>query len=435
MSRSNGTKAISLIAALLLCMVFTQTAFAVGDDANSRLDDGTAASTIIAAEKTAEAEDSPNDTIIMDDEIAEPTPAFSQVDPSFDTEYILAGNKVTFSVSFFNKGNETVTLTPKLVGMPDSQHNISESWITISPATATVNPGSVQKFEITETVPKDVDSENYQGQIAFTDDLVPNSIDYVNSMKLNIFVQAQPKLEFQTTYISDNVQAGKEYVYRVNVKNVAAKDVTIDPRLTSYNPGSAQAFSDDAIEITAPSTIKAGESVNLTIKVNAPEDATGTYYGNIDMKVNGKTSDGSNSQIGLSFNVWRQPVVPFVKNFSTKTNAQITIEVTSDNYNPDMGLRVSPLPEKPTFELELTRNSKSVKLNSVKSVDSGNVNIGGSSIIPLLGDLDIYQNFNGHYAETYTAPGAAGDWKLTILPKNTNNFGYSITFGDATLKK
>ena len=32
--------------------------------------------------------------------------------------------------------------------------------------------------------------------------------------------------------------------------------------------------------------------------------------------------------------------------------------------------------------------------------------------------------------ETYTVPGAIGHWELSILPKNTANFGYSITVGD-----
>jgi hypothetical protein len=55
--------------------------------------------------------------------------------------------------------------------------------------------------------------------------------------------------------------------------------------------------------------------------------------------------------------------------------------------------------------------------------------------VPVLEDKNTYQNYNEHYSETYTVPGAKGDWKLTILPKNTNNFGYSITSGDASSKK
>lgn len=437
MSRSTGTKAASLIAALLLCMVLTQTAFAVEDvvTLDSTSGSGMTNDVLLAGKVATGAGNGTTEVVDIGDVIVDPTPGNNQVEPSFDTRYIMAGNKVSFTASFTNKGNETITLTPKLVAIPNSQHEISENWIAISPANATVAPGSVQKFNIVESIPKDVESESYQGQIAFTDDLVPNSADYVNSLKLNIIVQAQPKIELQTTYLSDNTQAGKEYVYKINVKNIANEDVTIDPKLINYYSGLGQAFGDDAIEISAPSTIKTGEVAILTIKVHVPESATGSYNGNIEMNVNGKANDGSNPQLGLSFNVWRQPVAPFVKNFNTKTNAPITIEVSTDNYNANMGLRVSPKEEKPSFKLELTRNSKNVNTVFVKSVDGGIVNLGSYYPIPILENENGYQNFNGHYAETYTAPGAIGNWKLSILPKNTNNFGYSITVGDANPKK
>jgi hypothetical protein len=254
-------------------------------------------------------------------------------------------------------------------------------------------------------------------------------------MKLSIIVQAQPKIELQTTYLSDNVQAGKEYKYKINVKNIADKDVTIEPKLISSYTGFGQAFGDDSIEISAPSTIKVGKSANMSIKVRVPENVTGAYYGNIDMNVNGKANDGYNPQLSLSFNVWKQPVAPFVKDFNTRTDAPITFEISSEIYNPDMGLRVSPKEEKPSFKLGLTRNSKNVNMIFVKSVESGAVNIGSNYPISLLENGNVYQSYNGHYAETYTVPGAKGDWKLTILPKNVNNFGYSITLGDTNSKK
>jgi len=42
-----------------------------------------------------------------------------------------------------------------------------------------------------------------------------------------------------------------------------------------------------------------------------------------------------------------------------------------------------------------------------------------------------YQGGITTFVETYTVPGAAGDWTLSILPKNTENFEYSITVGAA----
>ena len=63
--------------------------------------------------------------------------------------------------------------------------------------------------------------------------ILPNSTDYVNSLQLYISVQAQPKIELQANSLSDNVEVGKEYEYKIKIKNVAARDITIDPKLTS----------------------------------------------------------------------------------------------------------------------------------------------------------------------------------------------------------
>jgi hypothetical protein len=42
-----------------------------------------------------------------------------------------------------------------------------------------------------------------------------------------------------------------------------------------------------------------------------------------------------------------------------------------------------------------------------------------------------YQDGVTTFVETYTVPGATGDWTLSILPKNTENFDYTITIGAA----
>lgn len=430
MSKSTGTKVASLFAALIFCMLFTQTVFAVESvtPASSR-------SNSVVNTDVLSAGNGVSDVVVADDIIENTTPTNSQINPSSDSEYIIAGNEVSIAASFTNKGNETLTLTPKLVAIPDSQYNINENWITISPTDAVVTPGSVQKFKIVVSIPKDVESETYLGQIVFTDDRLPNSTDYVNSMKLSITVQSQPKIELQTTYLSDTVQTGKEYKYRINVKNIADSDITIDPKLGSYNIGYGQAFGNDKIEISAPSTIKVGESANISINVHVPDNVSGAFYGYIDMNVNGKSGDGSNPQLSLAFNVWKQPVTTFVKDFKTVTDAPITIEIYSDIYNSALGLRVSPKEEKPSFKLGLTRNSKNANMVFIKSVESGTVTIGSTYQLSILEDKNNYQQNNEHYAETYTISGAKGDWKLSILPKNTNNFGYSITLGDTSSKK
>jgi hypothetical protein len=428
MSKSKGMKATTQLTGLLLCMILMQTAFAAGNvtDDNVLIGNATDDNTTIGNATGG------NATVgnATDYSTTVGNATVNSINPPSYFTGLSAGGSTQLTVSFTNGGNETLTLTPKVVTTPDSQNNINESWITISPTNVTVAPGSVQNSNVEINVPRDAEGGYYQGAIAFTDDLAPNSTQYVNSMQLGISVQAQPKIELQATYLSDTLEVGKEYDYQIQVKNIAANDITIDPELNNYNPGYSQAFGNDAIEISAPSTIKVGEVANMTIRVHVPENATGYYSGNIDMNVKGKANDGINPQINLNFNVWQQPTVPYVKTFSTTTNAPITIEISTDNYDSSMGLRTSPKNIDPSFDLGLTHNSSHVNMTFVKSVDSGNVGVGSSYPVWAMKDGNIYQNSGNHYVETYTVPGVPGNWELTILPKNTANFGYSITVGD-----
>jgi hypothetical protein len=41
-----------------------------------------------------------------------------------------------------------------------------------------------------------------------------------------------------------------------------------------------------------------------------------------------------------------------------------------------------------------------------------------------------YQSTGTVYTEVYEVSGAAGEWTLSILPVNADNFEYSITTGD-----
>jgi hypothetical protein len=300
-----------------------------------------------------------------------------------------------------------------------------------------------------------------------------------------------PDIELHTSYISDTLEAGKTYVYKVQVKNVDNKSITIEPRLSANYPiiypmatqgasgqasgasttsnaqastnapatistpipinapavssGSAvssampmmpygtngQAFDNDAVNISAPSTIKAGEVVDTTITITVPENATGNYYSAIDMNVNKEENNPYNPQLSLSFTVQQPLVTPFVKSFSTTTDAPILIDISADTYNSDMGTRISPAIKDPAFIVGLTRNSNPVNLTLVKTVESGNV--GSGIIYPkwVSATENTYQSYGVHYVQTCMVQGAIGDWKLSVLPKNTNNFGYSITIGSS----
>ena len=389
MNKSGRIKVASLFIVLMLCVVIIQTAIAQ-----------TAGNTavMLSSPMTTESAQMATGSAQMMTESAPIESATSIIDPQNYNTFLTAGSGTQFTVSFTNKENETVALMPKVECVPNNDKSVDKSWVKISPANSTVAPGSKQKFNIEINIPKDTQSGSYQGNIAFNDDLVPNSTQYANSMHLSLVVQGLPKILLETQYISDILDAGKEYEYKIKMKNVASKDVTIDPKIPEYSisndPTYIPAFKSDAIEISAPSTIKAGETVNMTIRVKVPENVNGRYSGSIAMNVDGETSSDSmnNPQLSLDFTVLKQPFVPYVKAFKTANEEPITVEVSAyTNANPYLQ---SPKKEKPSFKLNLSCNDKPVNMTFVKSVKSGNINIGGGypQIWPM-NDETIYQSF------------------------------------------
>ncbi len=423
MNKNNRVKVIPRLLGMLLCLVLIQAACAQPGNSDKESTFGN----VTCENGTYEN--------VTDDDISGENVTVHTIYPTYYSTYLISGNSEKFTVSFKNEGNETLNVTPKLVDTVYTSDNFNESWITISPTNATVESGALQEFTVEVNVPEDAESTSYQTAIAFTDDLLPDSTGYVNSMILDISVQASPKIELQTSYISDTVEAGQEYEYNIKIRNVADKDITIDPKATSYEyAGSSNtfAFSDDAIVISAPSVIKAGEIASMTIKVPVPENATGSYNGYIKMNVDGKANDGSSPQIELYFTAVQRPTVPYVKTFNTTSNDPITIEVSTDYYDQTMGLRISPKIGEPSFNVNLKSNSNPVKMSLTKTTQSMNVNTGGYYFPTWSMDNNtIYQNYGTHYVETYTVKGATGNWELSIMPKNAESFGYSITVGES----
>lgn len=366
------------------------------------------------------------------------------INPTYNYICVVPGDSDTFNVSFRNEGDETINVAPEVMDVPDSYYVLDKSWIKLSPASVSVAPGEEQDFKVEVNVPEDAESGEYQAQIVFTDDVYsyenedPEYIQdaepqYVNVMYFGISVPVRPKLDLQISYISDTMQPGKEYVYEIKIKNVAGKDVTIDPEVTDYGycgyPYDESAFSDDIIEISAPSVIKAGEIAKMTIRIPVPENASGYYSGLIEMNADGNENDGSVPQIGLDFNVIKQPSVPYVKTFTTTTADPITITVTTDSYFGS-SVRVSPKQEEPSLDVSLKCNSNPVDMSLVETTQNSYVNSQWYNFpIWSIEDDSDYESSN-QYVETYKVSGAVGTWELKIIPENANGFSYSITIGD-----
>lgn len=448
MNESKGRNAIFKFAGLLLCIILIQTTFAAENQSNINSSDNS-----IFANDTTQNSTIENSTVedpltgdlesggIIDNGIndnATSEAVAHSINPSYYYRYLTAGYSTEFNVNFINNDDEDVVIAPKVIAASEMNGGINESWITISPANATVAPGSEQHFVIEVNAPWDATGGYHYGKIVFTEDMAPNNEwydepQYLNSMGLSLDVQAPPKIQLETDYISDTLDAGTENVYRIKIKNVAPRDLTINPNLSTssnyyYYEDYKQAFDNDAIEISAPSIIKAGEITNITMKVNVPENATGNYNRYIYMDVNGKGDDWSIPRLNLHFNILK-PLNPFVKTFYTSTNDPVTIEVSGDSDVSYNKLRVTQKKDKPPFGLELTCNSKPVNMSFEESAESGGANIDNYYYYYPSWALDngrSYQNINNHYVATYKAPGKIGEWQLSIFPKGVSNFKYLI---------
>jgi hypothetical protein len=357
-----------------------------------------------------------------------------EITPSYYDLYLQQGESSSFTVSFKNNDNKALEIEP-YVTVSYSDYGFNESWITISPANAMVDPGAEQEFTVDVNIPEDANGGYSQARIAFTDDSYSEEYGYyTNAMDLYITIPICQKLELQTSYISDSVEAGEEYEYTVKIKNVASKSITLDPEISEYIYGcySSELDLGDEIEITAPSTLEPDQVADMVIRVPVPENATGTYDGYIGMNVDGSENNGYEPQLELYLTVLQQPSDPYVKTFSTKNADPITIEVSTSEYGMDSWLRSPPKDESPSFELSLKYNSSPVDMSLVKTTQTGNVGIGWN-YFPTWSEEDgiTYENYDRQYTQTYTVPGAIGDWKLEILPKNVESFEYSITIGES----
>ena len=107
MSKSGGIKASSLLVGMLLCMAVMQTAIAQ-QESNEQINSASMENVIVG-----------NST--------------NTIEPQFYSTYLTAGSVNIFTVMFTNTGNETLELMPKVVAVPNSEKNIDDSWVKISP--------------------------------------------------------------------------------------------------------------------------------------------------------------------------------------------------------------------------------------------------------------------------------------------------------------
>lgn len=79
----------------------------------------------------------------------------------------------------------------------------------------------------------------------------------------------------------------------------------------------------------------------------------------------------------------------------------------------------------------LKKDGVEVELHLVKTERKGSVNFRSNDGILYSSSRPLYQQYSITYTEVYEAVGAAGNWELSILSANTDNFDYSISIDDS----
>jgi hypothetical protein len=367
-----------------------------------------------------------------------------EISPPYINIMLQPGESKEMTVILKNKETKAVNVKPNTVLAPYGGYNVDPAWIIVTPESAEIPAGDSQKFTIKVTVPVDASIGNSGLQIAFTDETMPTPYpmpvpNYIHALQVSLDIWTTPKIQIMTPYLTDMLEAGMEYDYEIKLKNIGKEPINIDPKMSSDNSRfygvpygqMTAAFTDDAITITSPPNVPAGvmETVKLHIKV--PKDAKGSYSGGINLNIDDPSIRDGEGMVQMNFNVWTQPGEAFEKVFNLKEAAPITIEISSSiNYNYPYGQAVGINKKEPSFETTLFGPAGKFDINATKTLIKGVVNMGGQMPPWDLDSKGIYQENGVQLIETFKVSGSPGEWKLKVLPNNTESFEYSILIGE-----
>lgn len=387
-----------------------------------------------------------------------------RVDPAYKYLQLEPGNSENFTVTVENKDNKTIELKPRPLITPYTENFINESWISISPSEKSLKPGEKEEFEVKVSIPEGADPGNYAVLIAFTDKVPEGDVagyyqNFPGTMQLNVQVWVPPAVQILTPYVNDLVEAGKDYTYEIKLRNTGNKDIAISPELTegggviyaesasSFAGMPQQAFGNNAINVEAPEKIKAGQTAIVKLILAVPADAKGSYSGSLDLNIDDPGIREYEGIVPLSFRILPVLKEPYENTFEAGSDNPITIEIKAYQYGYGLYTAGGNRDLDPSFNVSLKDTSgNEVTPVLVNTKYSGSINIIDDTYpqpypVPYISsrvaggmeayDQGSYQGGTTTFVETYTAPGAAGKWTLSILPRNTENFEYTVTIGAA----
>lgn len=388
-----------------------------------------------------------------------------RVDPAYKYLELEPGDSDNFTVTVENKDNKTIKLKPELLITPYTENFMDENWTSISPSEKSLKPGEKQEFQVKVNIPEDADLGNYAALIAFTEKVPEGDVagyypNFPGTMQLNVQVWVKPSVQILTPYVNDLVEAGETYTYEIKLRNTGDKDIAISPELTreggiiyaedalSSTGMPQQAFGDDAISVEAPDKVKAGQTAIIKLTLAVPADAKGSYSGSLDLNIDDPGIRDYEELVSLSFRILPVPEEPYESTFEAETDGPITLEIKAYQYGYGLYTTGGNRDLTPFFNVSLIDPSgNEVTPTLVNTKYSGSINIVDDTYpqppypMPYVSsrvaggmetyDQGSYQGGTTTFVKTYSTPGAVGEWTLSILPRNTENFEYTVTIGAA----
>jgi len=388
-----------------------------------------------------------------------------RVDPAYKYLELEPGESDNFTVTVENKDNKTIRLKPELLITPYTENFMNESWISISPSEGALKPGEELEFQVNVDIPEDADLGNYAVLIAFTEKVPEGDVagyypNFPGTMQLNVQVWVKPSVQILTPYVNDLVEAGENYTYEIKLRNTGDKDIAISPELTEgggiiYAESEAsssgmpqQVFGEDAIRVEAPEKIKAGQTAIVKLTLAVPADAKGSYSGSLDLNIDDPGIREYEGMVSLSFRILPVPEEPYENTFEVGTDGPITLEIKAYQYGYGLYTTGGNRDLTPYFNVSLIDPSgNKITPIPVSTKYSGSINIVDDTYpqpsypLPYISskiaggmetyDQGSYQGGSTTFVKTYTAQGSAGEWTISILPRNTENFEYTVTIGAA----
>ena len=342
-------------------------------------------------------------------------PSKLKITPRFKHLGLKPGESESFDVKIRNPTDKDVKIEPKVVSFRET---IDETWISFDKGAFTLRAKDSATVRITVSIPSDAEKGFYSCQIAFTND---SGGIYVNAIHLSVRVYIPPSVKISPRWISDFVEAGKTYEYKVKVKNKGEKTFSINPKVVQPEYGIVgEWLSDREISIISSSTVPPNSEVEVKIVVNVPSDVTGYVRGTVDLGIDDPGLDEWNRRVELNLNVYSVPKEPFVKVVKLENASKLTVKVSSEIFN----VPIPMFKAKGEFEVNIFSPSGELKLRP-KVIEKLVVTTGYGFSPPWEETDGIYKVVSTTKTEIYEIENPEnGEWRIEVMPKGC--FGFSL---------